>query len=383
MLTKNSCIVPWRSVYVAPDGRVAVCCAYDKGVYGQKNKELFQEHEVLHEVRELFSQDAIPIGCRDCFKLEALGVQSRRQKAPQMYDKIGIDIETEKVHVQHLDISFGNVCNLKCRFCDPKNSTKLHAEYNALSAINRQVWPANNNLVIGENTLVLERLLNMPIQDVRFIEIKGGEPFLYKKHIEFLQILIERCNTSKTHLLYTTNGTIFDPRVFPYWRKFRAVSLIFSIDGTGSVYQYIRGGENFSLEQVTENILSYAQGEQLNFYLKFYFVVCVYNVLDIKNFILWARELKAKIKHPLNIHLELLTFPKPLSVFVLPLEKRLAIVEELKEFPEAEEICKSLRSEKGEGQSVEDFLYYTQQVDKYRKTNFRTEIPALANLLDS
>ena len=62
------------------------------------------------------------------------------------------------------------------------------------------------------------------------------------KHDNFLQWMIDEGMTD-VHLLYTTNGTVQNWRILNLLAQFKNVSLVFSIEGTGTLYSYIRGGK--------------------------------------------------------------------------------------------------------------------------------------------
>ena len=76
-----------------------------------------------------------------------------------------------------------------------------------------------------------------------------------KHHDNFLQWMIDEGMTD-VHLLYTTNGTVQNWRISNLLAQFQNVSLVFSIEGTGTRYSYIRGGK-YPIEQIESNMARY------------------------------------------------------------------------------------------------------------------------------
>ena len=61
-----------------------------------------------------------------------------------------------------------------------------------------------------------------------------------------------------------TNGTILNERLLNIAKNFKQLKLHISLEGTGQLYQYIRGGDNFTIEQLEQNILEFNKLEKVN-----------------------------------------------------------------------------------------------------------------------
>ena len=57
------------------------------------------------------------------------------------------------------------------------------------------------------------------IRTIKRIDFKGGEPMLAKHHDDFLQRMIDEGMTD-VHLLYTSNGTVQNPRILKLLSQF-------------------------------------------------------------------------------------------------------------------------------------------------------------------
>lgn len=376
----DSCIVPWLSIYISPDGKVAPCCAFYRDKYKTTQKKNFFEEELLSEVRTLFSSEAIHLGCRDCFRREHNGLTSRRTNILQQYKSAGIDFDGSKPRLQHLDISFGNVCNMKCRFCRPENSSAWIPDQKKLNILNSRSWSFSKEHTVCDNTDFIRTLLEQDLTQLKQIEIKGGEPFLYKEHAAFLSKLAEKCESKDVEILYCSNGTKFDFFVEEQWRKFKSVRLIFSIDGSRGAYQYIRG-QQFNLDKnIIPNIRMYDQMDIKNLSISIYFTLCVYNVFELLSFEEWVMSLN--LKKLFKIRIEPLTDPRALSISVLPREVRQQIAKQIPQTILYQDAISALNQEFEQREKLfEDFKKYTKELDQVRHTNVLDFIPEIKEFL--
>ena len=76
-----------------------------------------------------------------------------------------------------------------------------------------------------------------------------------------------------------TNGTIFNDRLYKIAKNFKMVKLHISIEGTGELYQYIRGGDNFTINQLEDNIKNFNM--LANTMIIYTVTVQAYNIFDI------------------------------------------------------------------------------------------------------
>ena len=113
-----------------------------------------------------------------------------------------------------------------------------------------------------------------------------------------------------------TNGTIFNDRLHNIAKHFKMVKLHISIEGTGELYQYIRGGDNFTINQLEDNIKNF--NKLSNTMIIYTVTVQAYNIFDIANIWKWY----LKIRKPTNeIYFKnVVVNPRYLSFHVLPSE---------------------------------------------------------------
>ena len=86
-------------------------------------------------------------------------------------------------------------------------------------------------------------LLEFPslTQNVRMIEVKGGEPLYQDERYDLLDVFINHGVSKNITLKYITNMTYRDKKLLTMWSNFHRIRLIISIEGTGELYNLIRG----------------------------------------------------------------------------------------------------------------------------------------------
>jgi glutamate-1-semialdehyde 2,1-aminomutase len=79
------------------------------------------------------------------------------------------------------------------------------------------------------------------ISTLREIYLTGGEPFMVKNLDKFINKLDRNIK-----LRFNTNGTLYNKKLLDILKEFNYVNMCYSIDGVGSVNDYIRYGSKFS-----------------------------------------------------------------------------------------------------------------------------------------
>jgi hypothetical protein len=187
------------------------------------------------------SDTAIP-GCNTCYEAERHGLISRRMSAKNHYENFNHDFTIDLESPQGLDYSVGNLCNLKCVICGPKNSSQWMPDYIKLypkKNVSSLKFDKHNQIKITDKRL---------LQNIKTLHFHGGgEPLLSDSHQELLQIIDEQKGLSDVRVFYNTNGTTtVGQDVLDLWEKCFLVELYFSIDDIGKRFDYQRTGFTWS-----------------------------------------------------------------------------------------------------------------------------------------
>ena len=276
--SKTFCIHPFTGLATREDGAVKVCCrSQPVGWIQEQSIEDIWNSETICEVRRQVLCGERPEVCKPCFDLEDQGVESLRQRHingvipesrinlyPNALDGLREDY-TMPFEFPTMEIKLNNLCNLKCRMCNPLDSTSWK-DWDYVKPFyekeNNYLVPTVAKLVrtpgqyIGpfdgtENWWVsFEKLLPY----FRRVEFAGGEPLMDPQHYKILDML--KPYAKNIEIKYATNGTTLgisrDRTIHNYWPYFKSVAVNVSLDGIHSVYDYIRTNSNFA--EVEKNI---------------------------------------------------------------------------------------------------------------------------------
>ena len=276
--SKTFCMHPFTGLATREDGAVKVCCRSQPiGWIQDESLEDVWNGVTMREVRKKVLCGERPEVCKPCFDLEDQGVESLRQRHiagiipearinlyPDALDQL-TDNYTMPFEFPTMEIKLNNLCNLKCRMCNPLDSTNWKDWDKVVPFYKKE----NNYLVP-----TVERLTNKPGQYIgpfddtnnwwesfekllphfRRVEFAGGEPLMDPQHYKILDML--KPYGKDIEIKYATNGTTLGiskgRTIHDYWPHFRSVAVNVSIDGIHDVYNYIRGNSDF--DQVEANI---------------------------------------------------------------------------------------------------------------------------------
>ena len=264
-IKSNVCHLPWTGLEVTSAGEYKPCCLYQTPLKDKDNKHLnATKHSIrdalhsqeMEDLRTQFRENKKPKGCEKCWKEESAGKKSKRilmwEKSPILGE---LHFKKDTISPRYLEIKLGNICNLKCRICGP-DSSSLWAneeiksnpnEKGKFLEINEQSrWPRKQNKLFSEIDDVL--------QDVRYLQITGGEPFLIQEQFDVLQKCIDLGVAHKIEVHYNTNGTTYpEQAIKDIWPHFKRIELAVSIDDIGNRFEYQRHPADWKL--VNSNII--------------------------------------------------------------------------------------------------------------------------------
>ena len=261
------CVLPWVSLEASPIGTVRPCClAIDEITDETGSKFKLKEHNLttiqsstyMQNLRQDFLNGLKPQTCRRCWTEERSGRTSKRMHTLERLRNMGISPEwtADAKPLMFLDLKLGNICNLKCRICGSWSSSQFATEeikYNrqeetrgsfAYQMLKDGAWPRDSE----EFWVDLDRHLD----NVRYIEFTGGEPFMIEEHFELLRSLVSSGLAPDIEIHYNTNGTQFPERGLELWPHFKRVEIALSIDDIGPRFEYQRTGASW--QEVQQNI---------------------------------------------------------------------------------------------------------------------------------
>lgn len=270
------CVLPWTHVASTVDGVWSRCCFdttndYD-GYYWQDTEPEFvldpdalgcaplSRYSSANPTRVMGPQEAFnspnmrrtrlqmlagdrPAACRSCFQQEDLGVGSHRthmndlfaneMDMPGLLAATGPDGSLDRFPI-HLDLRFGNHCNLSCIMCSFPVSSRFGAG-------KTPAW-TTPNIDPYRDDEHLWQSLREHAHEIRYLYVAGGEPFLQPGHRRLLNLLAETGAAGNIQIHYTSNLTVLPPGIWTLLHQFKRASIAASCDGIGEVFERIRVG---------------------------------------------------------------------------------------------------------------------------------------------
>jgi MoaA/NifB/PqqE/SkfB family radical SAM enzyme len=297
------CVLPWVSLETSPVGTVRPCCLAeeeivdDAGVKFDLNTARFvdiQNSGYMQDLRQQFLDAKQPQTCRKCWREERSGRTSKRMHTLDRLKHMIPDQPwtADAKPLMFLDLKLGNICNLKCRICGSWSSSTFATEELANLApgedrktnhhytmLRQGAWPRENPNFWSE--------IDQVIDQIRYIEFTGGEPFMIREHFDLLQRLVDRGIAGQIEIHYNTNGTQWPEDAEDIWRHFKLVEIAFSIDDVGARFEYQRS--NAVWTEVVENIQKFKlmRDRHANIQLQACSTVNVFNVLYLDQLAQW------------------------------------------------------------------------------------------------
>lgn len=304
------CFATRNSFQVDAQGMVSPCCKF-KGNYSHIDEyqtvvDIFSDPR-LSALREDHTQGVWTKSCVRCEQDEA----SKKQSRKQMYEVIGLATGDF-----FIDVSLGNYCNLKCRMCSPENSSQWVSDYNALIAEGLVSAVKYTNYLMSEHTIEMIASFIDTVNGRIVIEVKGGEPLLMPNSQSFFMRLSECVNSKNIEIWIASNGTKIPDWFSDCIKRFKKVELSISVDGSGKVYNYIRGSKH-SYDDILLNATTLSNIE--NVMLRFNVVV---QNLNIKNVADLYDDLFGIVKSHNKITLIVLRFPEYYQSNIYPDSKK-------------------------------------------------------------
>jgi sulfatase maturation enzyme AslB (radical SAM superfamily) len=338
---------PFTGLATREDGAIKVCCrSAPIGYIQNETLEEVWNGETMRKVRKQVLNNERPEVCKPCFDLEDQGVQSLRQRHtagvipearvnlyPDALDALEEDY-TMPFELPTMEIKLNNLCNLKCRMCNPLDSTSWK-DWDQVT----EFYKKEDNILIP----IVESLVTKPGQYIgpfdnsdnwwssfekllpffRRVEFAGGEPLMDPDHYKILDKLAEYGDNIE--LKYATNGTTLGIKggrtIHDYWPKFRSVAVNVSIDGVHDVYEYIRGNGKFSV--IEENIKVFKSFPNVSRVVGA-FTVQANNIMQIDKVIDYFINTLGIVFYSHRV-----TYPMALSAQVLPPELKQGVVDKL------------------------------------------------------
>ena len=251
--------------------------------------EQIHNHPRMEQLRQNALNGVRDPACAICWKNEDKGLKSFRMFSD---DSSFLTMDKDKLSI---DIIASNICNLRCRMCTPTASHQLMKDYNYFEKNNKIEElheSADNRFVKSRPMQATESMQWQWMMDntdkIGNLKGSGGEPFYDKKALDLIKRFVETGDAKNTNIMFHTNATQFTDENCELLKQFKMNYHVFSIDGIGKTYEYIRYPQKFdALDASVKNYMNKVTNRNIN---KFTMILSALNVLTIADWCKWIYE---------------------------------------------------------------------------------------------
>ena len=312
-MSNTFCPLPWLHLGTHPHGGVTPCCISDHTA-GKNRARNYTENgdqflnlndnsidahmnsDYFKEIRNQMLEGEKPAACMRCYDEEDKGVQSKRQHEASVYDYFTWEYARRNTRpdgnipldLRFVELRLGNVCNVRCRTCNPASSSRWVQDYkkvvDSLDFVNDGYswldhkhdfqWPEDEEFYDD---------LYACAPHMEVLYINGGEPTLIKAHWKYLEKLVSSGRSKQIILWYNINMTNLPDKAIALWKEFKEARICPSIDDLGDRNKYIRYPTEWS--DVEKNL---AAVQHPDLTTRITQTVSAYNYMYLDKFLEWA-----------------------------------------------------------------------------------------------
>jgi len=292
------CLAPFLGFYYAKTkNELRPCCdsAFPDKSYKFKYESTqtwkdFWYSDYLKEIRAKLLDNKFHDICFKCKKLEEENIVVNRHTYNEVYknlinkkikNALTFNIETgNNYHIPFfLDYRPSNLCNLKCRMCDPYNSSEIAKEVNKNFEDYNEIFVNKHSKDIKKflyKEIKKDNIVNLTLlKNLKVIKLLGGEPVIQPEVLSILPSL-----EKDVSLIFTTNAVNLSENFIKNIKNIKNISFNISIDGIYESYEYIRYPARW--DTTYNNIIKLVE---MGYNVKIKFVIQLYNVFFIKEII--------------------------------------------------------------------------------------------------
>ncbi len=428
MNNKTFCPYPWITLMTQPTGAANFCCVArkqfkndDGSMFNLNNGDKIESvwnNNHMKEVRQQMIKGEHVEQCSRCYDQEEMGFPSYRNNyirdwfeyseyGEQIHEIIEASIEND-YHVNtppmYLDFRLGNMCNLKCRMCQPQNSSQIQKEYTKIEAKNPDTGKfIKDNFTWGhfadhvtpwEDDPEFLRQVDEWLPGVNRLYFTGGEPTIIERVYWIMEKCVDMGIAQNIDLVFNSNMTNVQKRFIDLVEQFKSVLMCVSVDAYGKENEYIRGASHW--KQVDKNIRKYCASDVVGT-INFSPVIQIYNVLTITKLLDYCESLEKEYGREIFVTFLICDYPTSLDFRNCPEQVREVAAGRLEQWLKTSEILakrdiniqtvtatiNALKERRHENWRREliTFGKYTNILDEQRDESMEEALPELHKLM--
>ena len=240
-------MAPFVQLQTDTEGNTSPCAVLD-GIW--KNKQDPWQHDELEDMRYKHANNIKDSRCDTCWKKEEQGFESYRQRFNSNHRfnvqeaLLSVEDGSYKQGPKILYLKNGNVCNLQCRICGPKDSYAWSRE--AKHYADKHTDEMQGTMFDIENykknwtPSQLENLMKYNNTILR-VDNFGGEALTNPKVLDYLNMLVQQGVSKHITLYFNTNASnVPSEKWWTTLQQFKVLDFQLSLDGTKEQFEYQR-----------------------------------------------------------------------------------------------------------------------------------------------
>lgn len=259
------CKAPWSQLNIGPLGDLKMCTVGKKhGSYIKDVTSLtdYFNNDIINDIRSSFIKGEWPSACVACKNNKENGIPAHLDndhytRLPWTDD----NFNSERKQILSLEYTPSNLCNQSCAMCGSIYSSKWigfdkkakaegleFRENSGLTNLHTKAFQATDE--------DMQKILDI-LPSIKFLLIKGGEPFADPRNIRLLKEIVDK--KYEMGILIVSNWAVITEEIWEILENLNKnpnIELLVtaSIDGTGKIYEWIR---STPYEQTLENMETY------------------------------------------------------------------------------------------------------------------------------
>lgn len=367
------CFYPFLEISTRPNGVVFPCCYWteqehlsiSKKISDTDSIESFWNGKKFISIRNSLANGETLRGCEVCHRDGEASMRARSIReyinSVEHLQIVNNTIKNEGIatHLpKRLELKPNNLCNLKCFKCNAYDSSQIEKELRELNAKFNGIKTHGgrfSNVESGNpgvwegyvNEYELPEMLNLDWAETGFfwkdlekiipgldvLSFAGGEPTVNPIVYKILEYCVNTEFSKNITVYISSNFTNLNKKFFDLMPKFKKFELIASIDGFGSVQEYIRFPSKWSMiKKNFEEARTYMKYDSVKILVNITVDIC--NVAYLTDLLDYLEEKFLEYPYykewPYNINL--INYPKELRICWIPQNLRSEIIENIKSY---------------------------------------------------
>ena len=346
----KKCLYAFNHTEYNNNGDWRVCCRTiplaNKSKYPSITE--FWNGEEMRSIRKAMLDGKEHPHCNFCYSKENEGKTSFRQQSNfyLMYDTKSIEnLENSMSNTDqdgYLDLSnfksfeirISNLCNLKCRMCNPYYSSRWAKDWKEYREYGKSIedhhahtdWDELLKHPLSQaSPKEIKRIFKDIAPSLERLSITGGEPFMEPQLYDIFDII--EPYAKNISIIFVSNGTQIRniDQLGQRLNKFRKAKIVLSVDGHGEYYEYVRQLSDWRLFSETAYKIRDITNDTID--IQFKPLVQIYNYPSIIDTLTWVND-----NFDCYIDMTLLEYPNHMSMYCLPIELKNKIHKEWTEW---------------------------------------------------